>query len=185
MTAPSRRLTAHASIPIEQPGPPAGSARLLTGSSVVVGRVAIRELWAVRTLQRRAFRPPLAYGLTTLIVLWSLPHVRFLVAREGGRIVGCAIGDHQGGQSRIINICVDPDARRQGVGVRLMREIESALPKGDMILMVEERNEAAKALYRREGYAAVGIGRNYYGRGAHGIWMQKTRTPGGPAKVRV
>lgn len=153
--------------------------------SLAIEPVRFRDLRRVSSIQKRAFRPPLAYGLTTLLVLWVLPHVRFLVARQGGRIVGCAIGDKQGGQSRVINICVDPDAQRQGIGSRLLRALEAKLPAGDVVLMVEDGNVAAQALYRREGYLSVGVSRDYYGRGRDGIWMQKHRTPDPPPKIRV
>jgi ribosomal-protein-alanine N-acetyltransferase len=150
-----------------------------------VARFRLSELGAVARLQRRAFVPPLAYGRATLLLLWALPHVRFLVAREGGAIVGCAIGDRSGGQSRVINICVDPEARRRGIGTILLRALESELPTGDVVLMVEQKNAAAEALYRREGYLPVGVSRGYYGRGRDGIWMQKHRTADAPPKIRV
>jgi len=148
-------------------------------AAVGVGPVGWRELAAVARMQRRAFRPSLAYGLSTLAILRLLPHVRFLVARRGREILGCAIGDRQGGQARVINLAVDPDVRRRGVGTALLRALEAALPDGDMILMVEADNAAAQALYRREGYLPVGQAADYYGRGRAGIWMQKTRTPPG------
>jgi ribosomal-protein-alanine N-acetyltransferase len=152
---------------------------------IIVARAGFRDLRAVAKLQRRAFRPPLAYGLTTLIVLWFLPNVKFLLARRDERIVGCAIGDRQGGQSRVINLCVDPDFRRRGLGTRLLRALEETLPSGNIVLMVEERNTAAQTLYRQEGYLPVGTGRDYYGRGQDGIWMQKTRTGQSSPKIRV
>jgi ribosomal-protein-alanine N-acetyltransferase len=151
----------------------------------VITPVRLRDLAKVARLQRRAFRPPLAYGLVTLFVLWLLPHVRFLIARDGERIVGCAIGDRQGGQGRVINICVDPTARRQGIGSRLLRELETVLSQGSIVLMVEESNTGAQALYRKEGYKPVGTSRDYYGRGQDGIWMQKQRTPEVTPKIRV
>jgi len=151
----------------------------------VITPVRLRDLSRVARLQRRAFRPPLAYGLMTLLVLWLLPHVRFLIARDGERIVGCAIGDRQGGQARVINICVDPTARRLGIGTRLLRELENALSHGNIVLMVEESNTGAQSLYRNEGYKPVGTSRDYYGRGQDGIWMQKQRTPNVPPKIRV
>jgi ribosomal protein S18 acetylase RimI-like enzyme len=149
----------------------------------VVGQVRLRDLAKVARLQHRAFRPHLAYGLTTLLVLWLLPHVRFLVARDGERVVGCAIGDRQGGQARVINICVDPTAQRQGIGSQLLRELEAVLSEGNIVLMVEEGNAPAQALYRKEGYKAVGTSKDYYGRGQDGLWMQKQRVASGPAKL--
>jgi ribosomal-protein-alanine N-acetyltransferase len=157
------------------PVPPSMPYDRATPEGVVIARAGMRDLREVARLQRRAFRPPLAYGLATLVVLWLLPKVHFLIAREGTRIIGCAIGDRQGGQARVINLCVDPDARRRGVGTTLLRSLEALLPTGNIVLMVEEQNEAAQALYRREGYLPVGTGRDYYGRGQDGIWMQKKR----------
>jgi ribosomal-protein-alanine N-acetyltransferase len=147
--------------------------------------VTFRELRKVSKLQRRAFRPPLAYGIATLFVLWALPHVRFLVARDGDRIVSCAIGDRHDQQSRVINICVDPESRRQGIATRMLRTLETELPIGDVVLMVEEGNPGAQSLYRQEGYVQVGLSHNYYGRGLNGIWMQKHRTQNPPPKIRV
>ena len=148
-----------------------------------IGPFHVVEARKVAKLQRRAFRPPLAYSTFTILLLWALPKVEIVVARDGERIVGCAIGDCTGGQSRVISICVDPTARRQGIGRRLLRAIEERLPVGDVVLMVEAGNDAAKTLYRQEGYTAVGTSQNYYGAGHDGIWMQKSRG-GAVQKIR-
>jgi ribosomal protein S18 acetylase RimI-like enzyme len=153
--------------------------------AVTVAPARFGDLWAVARLQRRAFGPALAYGRATLLVLWLLPQVRFLVARDGERIVGCAIGDRQGKDGRVINLCVDPSDRRRGIGTLLLRAAEGALPAGNVLLMVEEDNVGARALYTREGYGQVGVAQHYYGRGHHGVWMQKQRTADRPPKLRV
>ena len=153
--------------------------------SVQLGGVRFLELREVAALQKRAFKPRLAYGYATLLLLWSLPYVRFLVARQDGRIVGCAIGDRNGGQARVINICVDPDYQRRGIGAQLLRALDAVVPMGDIVLMVEAENETAKALYRREGYKEVGVSKIYYGRGLDGIWMQKVRDGSSSAKIRI
>jgi len=165
--------------------PPAPPADRVGSAWLAITPVSLRDLHRVASLQKRAFCPPIAYGLTTLLVLWALPKVQFLVARREGRIVGCAIGDTQGEQSRVVSICVDPDLRRQGIAARLLQELEARLPVGDVVLMVETGNTAAEALYRREGYLPVGVSRDYYGRGRDGVWMQKHRTPNPPPKIRV
>lgn len=149
---------------------------IVAAGQITVAMVRLRDLREVARLQRRAFRPMLAYRFSTLVLLWAWPRATFLVARAGGRIVGCAIGDFHGGQSRVINICVDPDARRRRIGSRLLSAIEAALPRGDMMLMVEQQNEAAKRLYEHAGYHSVGASVAYYGRGRDGVWMQKNRT---------
>ena len=145
------------------------------------------DLPAVARLQKRAFRPGLAYRLSTLALLRIWPGARFLVARRGQAIVGCAIGDRHEGEARVINLAVDPDARRQGIGSTLLGALEEALPGGDAILMVEADNHGARALYERSGYVAAGHATNYYGRGRHGVWMRKRRpsVDGGRQTLRV
>jgi [ribosomal protein S18]-alanine N-acetyltransferase len=147
----------------------------VTDGQITISPARLRELWQLRTLQRRSFRRGLAYSIGTLTLLWALPSTPFMVARQGERVLGSAIGDQNSGLSRVINICVDPDARRHGIGERLLQALEAALPNGDMLLMVQEENTPARRLYEKQGYLSVGVGRNYYGKGQNGIWMRKYR----------
>jgi [ribosomal protein S18]-alanine N-acetyltransferase len=140
-----------------------------------LGESRLRDLPALARLQSRAFPPRLAYSLGTLALLWALPWVRVLVARRGDAVVGCVIGDHTLEGGRVINLAVDPEARRQGVGAALLDGIERALPRGDMTLMVQAENGAARALYRRAGFVDEADLANYYGPGRTGVWMRKRR----------
>ncbi len=149
-------------------GPPGG----------MVGPARARELAALARLQQRAFPPRLAYSLPTLALLWALPWVRVLVARRDGEIVGCVIGDRVLEGARVVNLAVDPAARRQGVAMALMDAVEKALPWGDMTLMVQSENGPARALYRRIGYLEESVEPNYYGAGRPGIRMRKRRVTG-------
>jgi len=146
-----------------------------TAGQVIIAPARFRELWRLRTLQRRSFRRGLAYSIGTLTLLWALPSTPFIVARQGERVLGSAIGDQNSGLSRVINICVDPDARRHGIGERLLIALEAALPNGDMLLMVQEENTPARRLHEKQGYHSAGVARNYYGKGQNGIWMRKNR----------
>ena len=144
---------------------------------VIVGPARLRDLRGVTAVQRRAFRPGLAYGLSALVFLWLLPTTTFLVARDGrtGAVLGCCIADRDRGNVRIVNIAVDPDARRRGIATALLRRTAEVLPDGSIELIVEEHNEGAQALYRREGFQRTGFARDYYGTGGHGIWMRRPR----------
>jgi [ribosomal protein S18]-alanine N-acetyltransferase len=152
--------------PDAPPGYPAG---------VEIGSASWRDLFAVAGVQRRAFPPRFAYTLSTLTILRALPWVRLLVARRDGQIVGCVIGDRVLEGNRIVNLAVDPAAQRQGIGDALLRAAEGALPAGDMTLMVQTGNDAARALYRRVGYEEVSVHPHYYGSGNPGIKMRKRR----------
>lgn len=143
------------------------------------------DLRKVAGLQRRAFPARLAYGLGTLLVLWALPSVRFIIASDGDEIVGCAIGDQSGGHSRVVNICVDPVRQGGGIGTDLLRRLDEELPVGNLVLMVQEENEAAKALYLKEGFEQMSVSHGYYGKGRNGIWMEKIRTASPSQKNRV
>lgn len=139
-------------------------------------RVAtIRDTILLRGLQRRCFSGSQAYGLATLLVLYIWPRAQILVACAGDRIIGCVVGDNDGIQTRVLNLCVDPDYRRRGVGSALLTMIENSLSASHVTLMVEDKNLGAQALYRLHGYLPVSDLRNYYGRNRHGILMQKHR----------
>ena len=148
-----------------------------TSAGIVVGNARLRDLRAVAKVQRLSFRPGLAYRFSVLLTLWFLPFVTFLVARREatGEVVGCMIGDRYRGGVRIMNIAVHPDARRQGIGRLLLRAISDRLPDGDLVLMVEEQNRGAQALYEAEGFTRSGYQRNYYGANRHGIEMTLRR----------
>jgi ribosomal protein S18 acetylase RimI-like enzyme len=158
------------------PAPP--SAPGVSPAGVEIAFARLRDLPAVAGLQRRAFPPGLAYTLGTLLILWILPWVRLLVARREGKVVGCVIGDRILNGGRVINLAVDPAAQRQGIGTALLHAIERALPGGDMSLMVQSGNTAARALYRSVGYEDQSENPNYYGPGRPGVWMRKRRVMG-------
>ena len=150
------------------------------GNGVRVGRAKWRDLRGVTAIQKASFRPGLAYGLSALGILRVFPGVVFLVAHtDATTVAGCIIGDRHRGALRIMNLAVAPSVRRQGVATALLRGIETRVPTGDIVLMVEEWNTGAQALYEREGYARDGVARDYYGRGRHGIRMEKQRTASG------
>lgn len=147
----------------------------------------LRDLRAVARLQRLAFRPGLAYGMSALLFLWSAPQSTFLVAREGtrGRVVGCVIADRHQGNARIMNIATHPEHRRRGVGRELLRAVDQANPQVDVVLMAEEWNTGAQTLYTSEGFERAGFARDYYGSGRHGIWMRKRRHPSSGSGARI
>jgi len=125
----------------------------------------------------------LAYGVSALFILYFFPRTHFLVARDTAsrKVIGCGIADRYRGDLRIMNLAVDPPQQRRGVGGALLERLERLSPAGDCVLMVEEWNTGAQALYERQGYVRSGFARDYYGRNRHGIWMKKVR-PSAPGR---
>lgn len=69
------------------------------------------------------------------------------------------------GETDMMNIAVHPNYRNRGVAMDLIQALIAALTEqGSHSLMLEVRssNEPAKNLYRKLGFEAVGIRRNYY-----------------------
>ena len=74
----------------------------------------------------------------------------------------------------ILNVCVDPAARRQGIAEALMRELERRLiPKGVERITLEVRvsNQPAIRLYEKLGYTQVGLRKGYYEKPREDAWI--------------
>jgi ribosomal protein S18 acetylase RimI-like enzyme len=79
----------------------------------------------------------------------------FLVAEEGGEIVGAVMGGYDGHRGWVYYLGVDESGRRAGLGRRLMDEVEARLRKlGCPKLNLQVRNDNAVALgfYERLGF---------------------------------
>jgi ribosomal protein S18 acetylase RimI-like enzyme len=80
----------------------------------------------------------------------------FLLAEDEGRIVGTVIGGYDGRRGLIYHLAVAKGYRRQGLGSRLMAEVESRLKaKGcyKCYMVVHKDNESAISYYKRRGWS--------------------------------
>lgn len=65
----------------------------------------------------------------------------------------------------LLNITVAPEFQGQGHGARLLQAVHEqarALRLARVLLEVRTSNQRAQALYRRHGYAEIGLRRGYY-----------------------
>lgn len=145
-------------------------------TSPVPTRAQLRDLGEFARIQTASFPPHLAYKRWMLVVFWCFPGVTFMVTREGGTVTGGIISDTHRGMIRIMNIAVHPDYRRYGIGRALMRSVLDARPHDSAVLMVQEENTAAQALYRELGFERSGYLGAYYGPGRGGIEMTLRRS---------
>jgi ribosomal protein S18 acetylase RimI-like enzyme len=135
------------------------------------------DLAAMAELEQSCFT---AYSLTRrrLQYLQSRPNNVFLVAEQGGRVVGEAIAlvrHHRNGVSgRVYSLAVNSACRGQRIGRRLMEALFDALAVRGVhrvYLEVEQTNTAAINLYGTMGFRSTGPLPNYYGQGRGGLHM--------------
>ena len=70
-----------------------------------------------------------------------------------------------GDEAHVTNILIDPEHRRLGIATKLMRRLVSeAVSRGarHLTLEVRTRNEPARNLYSKMGFAPVGVRPGYY-----------------------
>jgi ribosomal-protein-alanine N-acetyltransferase len=77
-------------------------------------------------------------------------------------------------EAELLNLAVDPDYRRRGIGSRLIEALLDAA-KGGIYLEVAESNKSAVGLYRKFGWTEAGIRKGYYNQGKiNAIVMKKS-----------
>ena len=79
----------------------------------------------------------------------------FLIAECQNKIIGSVIGGYDGRRGLIYHLAVDTSFRGQGIGSRLMDEVEARLRgKGCLkcYLLVVEDNHEVEAYYRNRGW---------------------------------
>ena len=116
------------------------------------------------------------WKICNLIRPWNNPHLDiqrkmrvnpelFLVGTIDDRVIATAMGGYEGHRGWVNYLAVDPAHQRQGLGHRMMQEIEKRLlemgcPK--INLQVREGNTSALEFYNRIGYKddhAVSMGK--------------------------
>jgi len=96
------------------------------------------------------------------------------IERDGG-LEGALLGWVIAGELEIHAVVVQPEARRGGLGRRLLEEaIARATAEGACAAFLELRadNEPAKQLYLRCGFALLDVRRGYYGDGTDALVLR-------------
>lgn len=75
-----------------------------------------------------------------------------------GLVTGCCILD----EAEITNVAVAPECRRQGLGGMLLEAFFAEVGGASVFLEVRESNTAAIGLYRKFGFAQIGVRKRFY-----------------------
>lgn len=136
-------------------------------------------------LDQECFPTGIAYSRSELRDFLAAKTAETIVIERAGRIVAFALGCRRGRTvGHVITLDVTASARRQGLGRRLMAELEGRFRAAGVARMQLETavsNTVAIRFYERLGYRKVAKLRGYYGPGLHAWSMQKaleTAAPG-------
>lgn len=132
--------------------------------TVIIRRMQAGDIPAVAAIEKDNFSEPWSdNGFFTAL---EREDTVFLVAEDSvGRIAGYCGFYYSYTDGEITNVVVDKEYRRQGIGRRLLEEIDIICKdKGLESLTLEVRfnNEAAVELYKKMGYEEAGIRKNFY-----------------------
>lgn len=128
---------------------------------VTIRSLGYSDLPQVIAIERRAFPTP--WSLAMFVLELSKPSGVCLAAIEDGRVVGYLICSRYSDVWHLMNIAVDPPARRRRVATGLVEEmIERAGREASYTLEVRPSNGSAIALYERFGFRSAGTRRRYY-----------------------
>ena len=130
---------------------------------MTIQRMNEAHISQIAALEAACFSAPwsedcLRYELTNGLALW-------LVALEGERVAGYVGSQTVMGWTDMMNVAVDPDFRRQGIGEALVEQLTADLKEmgsSCLTLEVRESNTPAIALYEKLGFVQVGLRKNYY-----------------------
>ena len=124
---------------------------------------------------------------------WSAESVSAVASERGGRLLLLDDGDGvplgvlllrvEAGEAEVLQVAVEPAARRGGLGSRLLRAGEAAAIEGGAtrcFLEVREGNVAARELYARAGYEEVGRRPGYYRDGEDALVLARDLDGGSP-----
>ena len=125
-----------------------------------------RDLPSILAIENVSYPKPWTPGVfQSEIELSRLGERFYIVARRDQRLVGYAGSMFVVGDAHVTNIAAAPELRRSGIATRLLAELAWEAVRREcqaLTLEVRSSNTGAQALYRRFGFAPVGIRQKYY-----------------------
>lgn len=125
------------------------------------------QLPAVLAIERRAYQFP--WSREIFLDCLHAGYKAWALVDGDGAVAGYALMSMAVGEGHVLNLCIDPDRHRQGLGRMLMHFLLAQARDENLtivLLEVRKSNLAALRLYQSLGFARIGIRRGYYP--AHG-----------------
>ncbi|MGH2498848.1 MAG: ribosomal protein S18-alanine N-acetyltransferase [Candidatus Limnocylindria bacterium] len=142
----------------------ARSAAMVSTAPIVIEAMTAEDIDAVQEIERASFPVPWPANAFRH-ELTQNRNARYIVAREGERVVGYAGLWLQVDEAHITTFAVLPEHRRRRIGEQLLQrlfEIGAELGAEWLTLEVRASNIAAQRLYEKYGFRRAGVRRRYY-----------------------
>lgn len=132
-------------------------------------RMTVGDLPAVAAIEQTIYTHPWTPGnfsdsLASGYECW--------VMERDGQLLAYAILMTAAGEAHLLNISVQADRQRQGLGTAMLHflcKLARDYRADTMFLEVRASNAGARALYRREGFSEIGLRKGYYPAGGAGL----------------
>ncbi len=142
----------------------------------MIQRAGPAHPFVLAAIHAAAFPPGEAWSVTMFAAQLGLPGVFALLDEAGGMVLMRVAAD----EAEILTLGVAPDARRRGIGRRLVQagcKAAGEAGAAKVFLEVAARNAGARALYEGSGFVKTGVRRKYYADGGDALTMTRTIPP--------
>lgn len=130
---------------------------------LLIRKMKKEDIPAVAVLEKEIFPDP--WSEQALAESLEQNHTLLLTAYEDRQLIGYLILYYALEDGEIARIAVIPEKRRQGVGARLLLELENLCELNGitkLLLDVRESNAGAVSFYKDYGFTEDGIRRKFY-----------------------
>jgi len=141
---------------------------------MIIRQVRADDIYQILVIEHSSFENP--YPADVLTFLFEKYRETFLVADQGGTVLGYITGISSWKEGHIVSVATLSSWRRKGIARQLVEELCSIfheLGKKRIKLEVRVSNEAAITLYEKLGFEKQKIVKNYYENDEDAVMMKK------------
>jgi len=134
----------------------------------------IQDLAQISKIEKASF-PHDPYSMPVFLFHLMTEREGFIVATEGGTVVGYVIATGREGRGLVESIAVLPESRRKGIGEALMQAAMAHLSRFDgAFLQVDAKDDGAIAFYQKLLFNPTGrVLKRYYPNGHDALEMAR------------
>lgn len=130
---------------------------------IEIRRMEEKDIPQVVSIEKSSFSSP--WSLEDFSIRFKSSNNHYLVAKEGGTVLGYVGCETVASEGHITHLAVDPHYRGKGIGKRLVRTVLDSAEKWNInyfLLEVRMSNIISQNLYRSFGFKEVRRRKRYY-----------------------